>query len=119
MPPLVGERVAVKVRLVGNNTGTVYAQAVISTESLYKDPDLYLGYTHLAIPFEPAAHETGDRPPFDPEDTGIILQAATVTPDTVLGDNGEGGDDAVSGHWLGTIEFRPGANIEIPNGSIS
>lgn len=119
MPPLEGEILVVKLRLIGNVTETVYAEAEVSAESLYKDPDLYLGYAHLAIPFLPANPGTGTRPEFDPADTQIILQAATASPNTVIGNTGEGGGNATSGHWLGTIEFRPEATVEIPNGIIS
>lgn len=116
MPPLEGENIIVKLRLIGDVTGNVYAECEVSAESLYKDPDLYLGYGLLSIPFEPAK---SPRPEFDPADTKLILQAATASPDTVIGNSGEGGGNATSGHWLGTIERRPEATIEIPNGSIS
>lgn len=114
MPPMPEfEEVSVKVRLVGNVTGNVYSEDTIKTKTFYKEPDLYVGYCHLAIPMYPSpGPETPLPPGYDPEDTAIILQAATTSDNTVIGWEGEEAER--SGHWLGTIEFRPGATVEIP-----
>lgn len=119
MPIEDEKEVKVRVRLVGNVTGTVYAEFAISKQALLSDPDLYLGYAHLAIPFHPVkSKESPAWPELEPEDTKVLLQARTEADDTKLGgeEDGIGGGIIPFGHWLGTIEFRPGATVEIPNG---
>lgn len=99
------EELRVNVRLVGNVSGKVYCVGSIVATSLYRDPDVYLGYCHLALPFKPipAPHNL-ERPELDPTDTEVILQAFVLSEGTVFAD-----------HWLGTFERRPKALIELPD----
>lgn len=105
------EDVIVQVRIVGNVTGNEYSFMELSKETLLKDPALYLGYAHLAIPHSGG----GGGEEFDPADTAIIVQARTRSADTVIGGDAEG----VYGDWEGTFEFRPGATVLIPGEIIS
>lgn len=92
------------VRLVGNVSGKVYAEGAIESTSLYKDPDFYLGYCFLAAPFTPRPGDSHVRPKLDPADTRVILQVAVLSPDTEFAE-----------HWLGSLEQRPKALIELPD----
>ena len=119
---MASENVVVRMRLVGNVTGTVYAETEVSAETIYKDPDLYLGYGLLAVPFYPTNEgggEEGSGPGLDPEDTKLILQIRAAAANTKIGNTGEGGATPSIGHWQATIEARPNATVEIPNGGIT
>jgi hypothetical protein len=104
------ETLTIYVRLVGDVTGKVYAEEAISTTSIYKDPDLYLGYTFLAAPFTPSdgKADSVERPALDPEDDNVKLQVLTITPLTT----------EFKGHWTGSIEHRPKARIELSDPTI-
>lgn len=101
----MAEELTMNVRLVGNVTGNVYAEGAIKATALYKDPDFYLGYCYLAAPFTPTPSvHNNERPALDPADTAVILQAIVLTANTTF-----------AGHWLGSIERRPKATVELPD----
>lgn len=112
------EVVQVQVRLVGDVTGTVYASQFISAETIFKDPDLYLGFADLAIPFYPvhegAGHE-GSGPKLDPKDNNVLIQMRTASDGARIGArDGEGS----SGHWRGVLVILRRGRVEIPSGLV-
>lgn len=106
------ETISVEVRLVGDVTGTVYAEEKIVAESIYVDPDLYIGFAHLAVPFYPITEEgpgggVTSGPKLDPADNNLIVQMRAVSAETKIGEE--------HGHWRGVLVDWPGASIEIPS----
>lgn len=109
------ELVLIVARLVGNKTGNVYSESAMFAETIFKEPELYLGDCVLSIPQHPVMPPLPD---LDPEDTEIILQFQTNTPNTRFGRNDES-PFLFIGHWRGWIDVRPKADVELPSGGIS
>lgn len=114
----MSETVVIEARLVGDVTGTVYAQNVCHAQTIYKDPELYVGEMLMAIPFHPVPEHVPPWPTWDPEDTAVKLQIRTNSAATRFGRSPENPFPYI-GHWVGWVERRPGATIEIPNGVVS
>lgn len=110
------EELIVEVRLVGDVTGTVYAEEKIVAESIYVDPDLYLGFAHLSVPFHPIKEPgpgggTKSGPELDPADKNLVVQMRTNSEETKIGS--VDGDE--HGHWRGVLIDWPEASVEIPS----
>lgn len=110
----MSETVLLEARLVGNVTGKVYAQNQMTVNTIFKEPELYLGDCLLSIPMHPVI----ENPPFpelDPADTKVLLQFRTNSASTRFGRDPEAPFPYI-GHWRGWIERRPEATVEIPSG---
>lgn len=113
----MSEQVRIDARLIGNNTGNVYCVGSMEVQTIFKQPDLYVGDEILAIPFYPVV-AGGDWPELDPADTEIILQFRTNSANTRLGRDTKS-PFLYIGHWRGWIDVRARGVVEIPNGGVS
>lgn len=110
----MSETVLIEARLVGNKSGKVYAQNQMSAETIFKEPEVYVGDCLLSIPMGPVEGEPFPEA-LDPADTKILLQFRTNSASTRFGRDPEAPFGEL-GHWRAFIDVRPQATVKIPSG---